>query len=190
MLSLPNVDGVRLATASLEDLDRISIVAAAAFFWSPTFRFQRPRYNEFPTDTIASYWTEYEAAIRDPARVVLIAEDVLELDETDHVYEALRSAHRPFNLGLEGIVGVCSTNLKSNSCYTGHFQPASKHVSAAGSDPSKASEATEGYESSRNQRAVQSKMRDQCSDALEVYESVTGPVKLKYAKRLLSRTES
>jgi hypothetical protein len=90
MLPSPNIDGVRLAT--LEDLDRISVVAASAFIWSSTFRFQRPYFNSFPTDTIASYRIEYERAIRDPACVVIVAEDVLESDEAEHVYEALRFA--------------------------------------------------------------------------------------------------
>jgi hypothetical protein len=50
MLSLPSVDGVRLAT--LEGLPRIAIVAAAAFFWSPTFRVQRPHYKEISPGTL------------------------------------------------------------------------------------------------------------------------------------------
>jgi hypothetical protein len=127
MLPSPNINGVRLAT--LEDLARISIVAAAAFFWSPTFRFQRPYYRDFPEDTIASYRIEYEKAIRDPACVVLIAEDDLEPDEIEHVYEALRFAFHPPVPGQRGIIGVCSFTLKPDSCYFGRLHPASKHVS-------------------------------------------------------------
>jgi hypothetical protein len=126
---LPDVNGVRLAT--LDDLPRIAIVAAAAFFWSPTFRFQRPYYHEFPADTLASYWSEYAQAIEDPACVVLIAEDLLEADEAEHIYKALRSACPLSRPGQKAIVGVCSITLKPGSCYVGHFQPAGKHVSAA-----------------------------------------------------------
>jgi hypothetical protein len=124
MLSFSNINGVRLAT--LEDLDRISIVAASAFFWSPTFRFQRPHYRDFPADTIASYRIEYEKAIRDPTCVVIVAEDILESDEAEHVYEALRYrfAHQSPILGQESIVGVCSFTLKPD------LHAASKHVSS------------------------------------------------------------
>jgi hypothetical protein len=123
MLPFSNINGVRLAT--LEDLDRISVVAASAFFWSPTFRFQRPYYRDFPADTIASYRIEYERAISDPACVVIVAEDVLELDEAEHVYEALRYkfTHQSPILGQESIVGVCSFTLKPD------LHAASKHVS-------------------------------------------------------------
>jgi hypothetical protein len=127
MSSPPSINGVRLA--KLEDLARISIVAAAAFFWSPTFRFQRPHYRDFPADTVASYAIEYEKAIRDPACVVLIVEDVLEPDEAEHVYEALRPALRPPLSGEKGIVGVCSFTLKPGSRYVGRFDSASKPVS-------------------------------------------------------------
>jgi hypothetical protein len=128
MSSIPNVGGVRLAT--VEDLHRISIVAAAAFFSSPTFRFQRPRYKEYPADTVASFLVDYEAAISDPACVVLVAEDTLREDEVEHVYEALRGICGPKISETKGIVGVCSFSLKPKSCYVGHFQPAGKQVSA------------------------------------------------------------
>lgn len=49
------VDNIRLAT--LNDLSRIATVAAAGFFWSPVFQFQRPYYAEFPEDTLFSYRT-------------------------------------------------------------------------------------------------------------------------------------
>lgn len=124
----PSINGVRLAT--LNDLHRISIVAAAAFFFSPTFRFQRPRYREFPADTVASYRIEYENAINDPAFVVLVAEDILESDEAEHVYDELRFACPASCAGKKGIVGICSFKLKPGSCYAGHLQPAGKHVSA------------------------------------------------------------
>ncbi|KAH8717055.1 hypothetical protein GQ44DRAFT_624209 [Phaeosphaeriaceae sp. PMI808] len=159
MLSYPSVNGVRLAT--LDDLDRISIVAAAAFFWSPTFRFQRPHYKEFPADTVASYRTEYEAAINDPTYVVLVAEGVLEVGEVEHMYEALRTTYQPPRLGQKGIVGVCSLKLKPNSPYTGQLQPASSR-------------------SPPTQRTSHILVRDQCAEARKVYENVTGPPKLKY----------
>jgi hypothetical protein len=127
MLSSPKVDGVRLAT--MEDLHRISIVAAAAFFWSPTFRFQRPRYREYPMDTIASYCREYEAAMKDPDCVVLVAEDTLDLEEVEHVYKALRGAWSLQSAKKKDVVAVCSLNLKLKSSYVGQFQPQGQQVS-------------------------------------------------------------
>lgn len=124
---LPEVPSVRIAT--LDDLPRIAFVAASAFFWSPTFKYQRPHYDDFPIDTLASYYTEYEEMMRDPAYVVLVAEDTIETVEADHVYEALKSACWPSNPGREMIVGLCSIFLKPGSPYTGYFQSASEHVS-------------------------------------------------------------
>ncbi|KAF1852077.1 uncharacterized protein K460DRAFT_402071 [Cucurbitaria berberidis CBS 394.84] len=175
MLPLPSVEGVRLAT--LEDLHRISIVAAAAFFWSPTFRFQRPRHGEFPSDTIASYWADYKAAITDPACAVLVAEDVLEEDEANDIYEALRFAYRPNPPRQKGIVGVCSLSLKPNSHYIGHVQPESKPIGALGSDTTNS--ITLHLDLSPQYEGHHLK-RDQCAVALEIYNRCTGPAKLKH----------
>jgi hypothetical protein len=178
MLSLPNVGGVRLAT--LEDLPRIAIVAASAFFWSPTFRFQRPHYKEFPMDTINSYSREYEAAILNPTYVVLVTEDVLEADEAEHVYNALQFAYQPLFPGERGIVGVCSILLKPGSCYVGHLQPKCKHVSATKPDLTETINNAKGYSDLRSQPASRSMKRDQCVEALRTYDSLTGPSKLEY----------
>lgn len=159
MLAFPSVQGVRLAT--LDDLHRISIVAAAAFFWSPTFRFQRPRHMDFPADTIASYFVEYEAAIRDPSCVVLVAEDIIDRNEADHVHDALRFAFREAPWQQRNVVGVCSLNLKPASGYAGYFQP-----------PSSLSPST------RHQ--IHDLKRDQCATALEFYNAVTRPAKLEH----------
>lgn len=131
MLSIPEIEGVRLATT--RDLPRIAVVAAAAFFWSPSFRYQRPRYKEFPADTVASYWNEYDRAILHPACVVLVAEDNLDPNEAEHVYDALRPC-LPTAQGPRGIVGVCSFTLKKDSCYASLLQPAGELVSDTRSD--------------------------------------------------------
>jgi hypothetical protein len=177
MLSFPNINGVRVAT--LDDLPRIAIVAAAAFFWSPTFRFQRPHYKEFPTDTLHSYLSEYEATIQNPAYVVLVAEDVLEADEAEHVYKALQSAYRSPHPRKYGIVGVCSILLKPESLYVGLLQPASKHVSATRTGPNEATNTAEGYSGFRTEQTIRRMARDQCAEALGVYEFITGPPKLE-----------
>ena len=181
MLALPSVDGVRLAT--LRDLHRIAIVAAAAFYWSPTFRFQRPRYKDFPSDTIASYWIEYEAAIKDPSRVVLVAEDVLDKDEAQHVYEALQSAYRDYAHQQPGIVGICSLSLKPGTCY-GRLQAQSTHMAPEYSSMKLTVQAAEAAEAALNlsthrQFQLDDLKRDQCTTALQMYEASTGPAKLK-----------
>jgi hypothetical protein len=159
MLSIPSVDGIRVAT--LEDLHRISVVAAAAFFWSPTFKFQRPHYGDYPADTINSYFREYEAAIKDPSCVVLVADDTLDTKEAEHVYEALRICG-PQSLKKMDIVGVCSLNLKPKSSYVGRFNSPDQQVNA-----------TDGFGRGHDLK------RDQCGDAVMVYDSITGPVKAK-----------
>jgi hypothetical protein len=161
MMLFPSVEGVRLATP--DDLDRISIVAAAAFFSSPTFKFQRVHYRKFPSDTIASYFVQYEKAMRDPACVVLVAEDVIDEDESKHVYDALRESFKPVALRQRGIVGVCSIQLKSESAYTHKFQPPDVLASIYG------------------RLGVHDLERDQSVDAVEIYNAVTRPAKLEYA---------
>ncbi|KAH7075702.1 hypothetical protein BKA63DRAFT_469992 [Paraphoma chrysanthemicola] len=176
---MPNIDGVRLATFA--DLERIAIVAAAAFFWSPTFRFQRPWYREHPEDTIASYLADYTAALKDPACAVLVAEDDLEADEAGHVYEALRSAYPCPPLRQKGIVGVCSLSLKPGSGYMGCFQPTSKQVSCAARCQATTKPA-QGHDGVRLQPQMvpKSQKRDQSEEAMKIYGSATGPVKLRY----------
>ncbi|KAF1944186.1 hypothetical protein EJ02DRAFT_398732 [Clathrospora elynae] len=164
MLSCPSVDGVRLATP--EDLYRISIVAAAAFFWSPTFRFQRPHYKDFPSDTIASYFYDYEKAIKDPASVVFVAEDVVEENEADNVYEELRYAYTSQTPGIKGLVGVCSVLLKPGSCYIGCFQPGDGLVHSA-------------------QHGISDLKRDHSTEALDIYTTITTPSKLKHLQGIM-----
>jgi hypothetical protein len=107
---VPSLNGLRLAT--MEDLQRIATVAAAGFFHSPTFQYQRRRHAEYPDDTLLSYWKEYAASILDPQCIVLVAEDRLVAAEGKQVYDALRqaAAYMPGAgpLGVEVIVGVAS----------------------------------------------------------------------------------
>ncbi|KAH9865061.1 hypothetical protein IAQ61_009007 [Plenodomus lingam] len=171
MPSLPSVEGVRLAT--VEDLHRIAIVAASAFFWSPTFQFQRPRYRDFPADTVASYLFEYEAAIHDPTCAVLVAEDKVERNEADYVYEALQGTYQAEDQSGRAIVGVCSIILKPDSIFLGHFQPRSGITAnlAAQSDSS-----TDGSRC----RPTADRKRDQCALSVELYNRATQPAKSRY----------
>jgi hypothetical protein len=121
--SLPPFENIRLAT--LEDLPRIATIAAAGFFWSPTFHYQRPRYAQYPEDTLSSYWRAYQSDLENPATVVLVAEDVSKQAEKDCVYQALRQSPM-YSMGANGmckaVVGVCSIDLKPDSWRMGQFQ--------------------------------------------------------------------
>jgi len=120
----PPFEHVRLATA--KDLPRIAAVAAAGFYWSPVFQYQRPYFASYPEDTVSSYFAEYQAALQDPGSVVIVSEDIVEETETEHLYEALRrtpvSKPQP-DANRRVIVGVCSITLKKGSQRVGQFQP-------------------------------------------------------------------
>ena len=129
MDSLPKIDGVRLAR--LDELDRIALVAAAGFFHSPVFHFQRPHYDAFPEDTVASYQAEYEAAMLDPNSIVLVAEQIPDENETNKVYKALQrlGPSKP-QTSPDGkvIVGVTSISLPPHSRRSGVVQSKSKTI--------------------------------------------------------------
>lgn len=100
--------------ATMDDLPRIAQVAAAGFFHSPVFRFQRPYHHLFPEDTLISYLREYEAAILNPKSAVIVAEDEKIEHEASCPCEGLCStaaagldAERHQN-SSNVIVGVCS----------------------------------------------------------------------------------
>ncbi|KAF2689293.1 hypothetical protein K458DRAFT_413590 [Lentithecium fluviatile CBS 122367] len=161
---VPSFDGLRLAT--MDDLPRIATVAAAGFFHSPTFQFQRGRYAEYPDDTLLSYWKDYHASILDPGCIVLVAEDKLVDAEGEKVYDALwgAAAYTPGAgpLGVEVVVGVASIIMKPDSCYKGRFQ-------------------TKGHaDGSALRTALLDLSRDQCKEANRIYSEATGPAKAKY----------
>jgi hypothetical protein len=175
MLLSPSIQDVRLATH--DDLHRISLVAAAAFFWSPTFQFQRPRYRDFPSDTLASYLVEYQKAVEDPACVVLVAEDVIQHDEVDHIYDALRPAFVACPQAPRGIVGVCSFTLKPNSSYLNHFLPET-------AQPHTATGPHDTLPALLSRLDLHHRKRDQCVASVSIYEATTRQAKLEYTESL------
>ncbi|KAF2005269.1 hypothetical protein P154DRAFT_356773 [Amniculicola lignicola CBS 123094] len=164
--ALPSFDRIRLAT--FNDLSRIATVAAAGFYYSPTFRFQRPHHAEFPEDTISSYWAEYKATIMNPACAVLVAEDTCIEGESEQVYEALRRSpmySRTGDARAQVIVGVCSISLEPNSWRVGQFQTGT-HV-----------------ECPEPHALFNGLNRDQSTRALERYNAATAPAKSKFLAR-------
>ena len=118
----------RLRLARLSDVDRIGLVAAAAFYHSTFFPYSRPLYKDFPRDTIASYRAEYQAGVLDPDQVVLVAVDEFIQNEIDFVYDALKSVY-PKGEGDkqkepgDTIVGVMSLSLRNDPKRHGQFDP-------------------------------------------------------------------
>lgn len=121
---LPLMGHMRLARVA--DLPRISLVAAAGFFHSPVFQYQRVFYADFPSSTVASYHSQYLSEILDPNAVVYVAEDEYDPSESGHTYEALRNIStdiwQPPASG-KVIVGVASITFAPDSSRKGQFQP-------------------------------------------------------------------
>jgi|ERR1700722_2099401 hypothetical protein len=136
--TIPPLGSVRLAT--LKDIPRIGLVAAASFYHSPCFHYQRPGHQEFPFDTVASYRAEFAKAILENDSVVIVAEDTPEKDEIDHVYHELKEVYRSkpqaaISNPPKIIVGVCSLKLLANSTRSGQFVPRGSNTSIPEPDP-------------------------------------------------------
>jgi hypothetical protein len=99
----------RLATAA--DLPRIADLSVLGFKDSEIFRFERPRYQEFPQDAVSAFSNIYRTQLLDPIAVVVVVED-LRLPEDDT--SATRQAERV-------VVGVASWDLPEDSPRKGQF---------------------------------------------------------------------
>ena len=110
----PPLPALRLATAA--DIKRMAEVSVLGFKDSEIFRFERPRYEEFPKDAVASFANIYRSQLLDPRSVVIVAEDWYRSDEVSH-----------FDFGEEEtrdkrvVVGVASWVLREGSERTGQF---------------------------------------------------------------------
>ena len=120
-----------LRLARLADVPRISVVAAASFFHSSWFGYERPYFNQYPQDTLSSYRNSFRNAILDPDSVVVVVEDTLDRAEASHVYGALAAVYPSFEEQIpkeslkkgNAIVSVASFSLLPNSPRHGQFQP-------------------------------------------------------------------
>ncbi|KAJ8120053.1 hypothetical protein ONZ43_g3140 [Nemania bipapillata] len=120
---------VRLA--KLADIPRIGVVAAASFYHSSWFGYERPHYEKYPFDTLSSYRDSFRKAIQDPDSVVLVVEDSLDQTESQQVYDALAKVYPPFEEQIpddglrkgKAVVSVAAFSLLSGSSRRGQFQP-------------------------------------------------------------------
>lgn len=91
-----NADGqcskASVRQASSSDMRRIAIVASAAFYHSPSFKYERPDYRRYPQDTLADYQAMFESAAADESSLVMVIEDSFRPDEADFVYPELRDS--------------------------------------------------------------------------------------------------
>lgn len=123
-----------LRLAQLSDVPRIGVVAAAGFYHSPFFAYERPYYSQYPLDTLASYRKAFRSAILDPDSVVLVVEDTLNETEAASVYAALSGVYPSFEQQIpkhlleqnKAVVAVACFSLVPNSNRRGQFQPDGK----------------------------------------------------------------
>lgn len=139
MLPPPSPQGPTLRLARLSDLPRISAVAAAGFFHSPIFQYQKPFFDAYPVaayplDTIATERSKFREGILDPKRAVVVIEAALDTDEFVRVcralrreYPALDDDHYPKSpAGKRGIVGVANFCFPDGHLRIGDFTPEGK----------------------------------------------------------------
>jgi hypothetical protein len=104
----PLADSLRIATVA--DLPRMAELSVLGFKDSEIFRFERPRYHEFPRDAVSSFANIYRAQLLDPRVVVIVAEDWRRADDNSSLAQAKRV-----------VVGVASWDLPEGSLRTGQF---------------------------------------------------------------------
>ncbi len=106
----PILEGnLRLATAA--DLPRLADLSVLGFKDSEIFRFERPRYQEFPQDAVSAFSNIYRTQLLAPLAIVLVIEDLrMPEDKTN----ATRQTERV-------VVGVASWDLPEDSPRKGQF---------------------------------------------------------------------
>ncbi|KAI0399863.1 hypothetical protein F4802DRAFT_587731 [Xylaria palmicola] len=108
---VPPFHSIRLAGAL--DIERIARISVTGFRDSEIFRYERPRYAEFPEDAIASFANIYRAQLLDPLAVVIVAQDWPNSTDGD--------ADRSGTSGQHVVVGVASWRLPETSPRQGQF---------------------------------------------------------------------
>ncbi|KAE8446564.1 hypothetical protein EG329_011896 [Mollisiaceae sp. DMI_Dod_QoI] len=113
----------KLRLATIRDIPRISIVATAGFFYSPTFAWEKRYHHQYPEDTLKSYAKRFADQIRDPGCIVLVTEDFYLPDENTKSGAIIPTTTDQEHLqaGDSVIVAVTSWQLPPESRYFGQF---------------------------------------------------------------------
>lgn len=116
----PTLPSLRLAAAG--DVIRMADLSVLGFKDSEIFRYERPRYEEFPLDSVASFANLYRSQLLDPRGVVIVAEDWQRPDEASHFPpDKDNSPDRADEPTKRVVVGVASWTLPEGSPRTGQF---------------------------------------------------------------------
>lgn len=107
----PTLPSLRLAAAA--DITRMAELSVLGFKDSEIFRYERPRYKDFPKDAIASFANLYRSQLLDPRTVVIVAEDWQRPDESKD--------DSPDCTAKLVVAGVASWILPEGSPRTGQF---------------------------------------------------------------------
>lgn len=117
--SYPPFPSLRLAVAS--DIRRIADFSVLGFKDSEIFRYERPHYEEFPQDAVASFTNIYRLQLLDPRSVVIVLEDWLEPDELSHFPSMKGRLSDTSEPAKCVVVGVASWVLPEGSRHIGQF---------------------------------------------------------------------
>ncbi|GAB1317027.1 N-acetyltransferase domain-containing protein [Madurella fahalii] len=118
----PSLGDLRVATPA--DVLRIGIVATAGFRYSPIFRWERPHHEQYPEDTLLSYRTQFQNAMKSDDFIVLVQEDAYdpqENDKTDAVIPSDNGWELP-EAGAKVVVGVITIKLEPDSTRKGQMK--------------------------------------------------------------------
>ncbi|UPK93728.1 hypothetical protein LCI18_004663 [Fusarium solani-melongenae] len=111
----PPFHSLRLATAA--DIPRMAELSVLGFKDSEIFRFERPGYESFPHDSIASFANMYRSQLQDPRVVAIVAEEAPRPDDATY----FQPPHHDATLVGRVVVGVASWVLPEGSSRTGQF---------------------------------------------------------------------
>ncbi|OAA74023.1 Acyl-CoA N-acyltransferase [Cordyceps fumosorosea ARSEF 2679] len=119
----PAYGALRLARPS--DILRLGIVAVASLYYTPQFRWERPRHNNklLSRDTLLAYRHQFKDAMMRDDAIVLVAEDAFDPKENEHTDAVTPPSDNwiPPNEGERVIVGVVSIKLERGSMRRGQF---------------------------------------------------------------------
>ncbi|KAK0735346.1 hypothetical protein B0T21DRAFT_333454 [Apiosordaria backusii] len=121
-MAFPPLGALRIAVS--DDVPRISVVATAAFRYSPLFDWERPDHEKYPEDTLSSYQTQFLNAIQSDDSIVLVQEDAYIRNENDKTTAIIPNdtGWTAPKAGAQVIVAVISIKLEPGSSHKGKLK--------------------------------------------------------------------